>query len=125
MTSPLVYDPYDPAIDADPHPVWRRLRDEAPVYWNEQYDLLNQLVTGVPFPPLEPPALPTGVQGTHCDKHVTIQTTNGFFRDRVNVVGGRSFHDLLVNWLNGLAPTVQIEVDPNPADNVYPASVCF
>jgi cytochrome P450 len=38
MTSPLVYDPYDPAIDADPHPVWRRLRDEAPVYWNEQYD---------------------------------------------------------------------------------------
>lgn len=31
----LVYDPYDYAIDADPHPVWRRLRDEAPVYFNE------------------------------------------------------------------------------------------
>ena len=33
----LYYDPYDYAIDADPYPVWRRLRDEAPVYWNEQH----------------------------------------------------------------------------------------
>jgi cytochrome P450 len=35
--STIVYDPYDYAIDADPHPVWKRMRDEAPVYWNEQY----------------------------------------------------------------------------------------
>jgi cytochrome P450 len=35
--SEIVYDPYDYAIDADPHPVWKRMRDEAPVYWNEQY----------------------------------------------------------------------------------------
>lgn len=34
----VYYDPYDYAIDADPHPVWRRLRDEAPVYRNEQLD---------------------------------------------------------------------------------------
>lgn len=33
----LHYDPYDLAIDADPYPVWRRLRDEAPLYWNEEY----------------------------------------------------------------------------------------
>jgi cytochrome P450 len=33
----LRYDPYDPAIDRDPHPVWRRLRDEAPLYWNEEH----------------------------------------------------------------------------------------
>jgi len=33
----LVYDPYDYAIDADPYPIFKRLRDEAPVYWNEQY----------------------------------------------------------------------------------------
>lgn len=33
----LVYDPYDPAIDRDPHPVWRRLRDEAPLYYNEEH----------------------------------------------------------------------------------------
>ncbi|HLN16961.1 MAG TPA: cytochrome P450 [Acidimicrobiales bacterium] len=32
------YDPYDFEIDVDPHPVWRRLRDEAPLYYNEQYD---------------------------------------------------------------------------------------
>jgi cytochrome P450 len=32
------YDPYDYAIDTDPHPVWRRLRDEAPLYRNDRYD---------------------------------------------------------------------------------------
>jgi cytochrome P450 len=32
------YDPYDYEIDRDPHPVWRWLRDEAPLYYNEQYD---------------------------------------------------------------------------------------
>ena len=38
MTSTDVYyDPYDYAIDADPYPAWKRLRDEAPVYWNEKY----------------------------------------------------------------------------------------
>ena len=34
----LVYDPYDAEIDASPYAVWRRLRDEAPLYYNEQYD---------------------------------------------------------------------------------------
>ncbi len=34
----LVYDPYDPEIDKDPYKVWKRLRDEAPLYYNEQYD---------------------------------------------------------------------------------------
>lgn len=37
-TTDLYYDPYDRAIDADPYPVYRRLRDEAPVYYNEQHD---------------------------------------------------------------------------------------
>lgn len=37
MTEPY-YDPYDYEIDADPHPVWKRLRDEAPLYRNERYD---------------------------------------------------------------------------------------
>ena len=32
------YDPYDYAIDANPHPTWKRLRDEAPVYRNEKLD---------------------------------------------------------------------------------------
>ena len=34
----VYYDPYDFEIDADPYPVWRRLRDEAPLYWNEKYE---------------------------------------------------------------------------------------
>ena len=32
------YDPYDHSIDNDPYPTWRRLRDEAPLYYNERYD---------------------------------------------------------------------------------------
>ena len=34
----LSYDPYDVDISTDPFPVFRRLRDEAPLYYNEQYD---------------------------------------------------------------------------------------
>jgi cytochrome P450 len=37
-TSDLYYDPYDVAIDADPYPVFRRLREEAPLYYNEVHD---------------------------------------------------------------------------------------
>ena len=32
------YDPYDTDIDLDPYPTWRRLRDEAPLYWNEEHE---------------------------------------------------------------------------------------
>ncbi|HUZ09124.1 MAG TPA: cytochrome P450 [Acidimicrobiales bacterium] len=34
----IYYDPYDFDIDADPYPVWKRMRDEAPLYYNEKYD---------------------------------------------------------------------------------------
>jgi cytochrome P450 len=37
-TSDVYYDPYDVGIDADPYPVFRRLREEAPLYYNEQHD---------------------------------------------------------------------------------------
>jgi len=37
MSAPY-YDPYDYEIDANPHPTWKRLRDEAPVYRNEKLD---------------------------------------------------------------------------------------
>jgi cytochrome P450 len=33
----LSYDPYDYAIDADPYPVWKRLRDESPLYRNDEH----------------------------------------------------------------------------------------
>ena len=36
--SEIYYDPYDFEIDADPHPVWRRMRDEAPLYRNDKHD---------------------------------------------------------------------------------------
>ncbi|MFN8025788.1 MAG: cytochrome P450 [Acidimicrobiia bacterium] len=38
MTEPVYYDPYDVAINADPYPVYERMREEAPIYHNEQYD---------------------------------------------------------------------------------------
>jgi cytochrome P450 len=34
----LYYDPYDFEIDSNPYPVWKRLRDERPLYYNERYD---------------------------------------------------------------------------------------
>jgi len=36
-SSDVYYDPYDFEIDADPYPVWRRLRDEAPLYHNDKH----------------------------------------------------------------------------------------
>jgi cytochrome P450 len=38
MTDEIYYDPYDFDIDVDPYPVWKRMRDEAPLYYNEKYD---------------------------------------------------------------------------------------
>lgn len=35
----VYYDPYDVEIHADPYPTYRRLRDEAPIYYNERYDV--------------------------------------------------------------------------------------
>ncbi len=37
-TTDVYYDPYDRSIDDDPYPVYRRLRDEAPLYYNEEHD---------------------------------------------------------------------------------------
>ena len=34
----VYYDPFDFEIDDNPHPVWKRLRDEAPVYYNEKFN---------------------------------------------------------------------------------------
>jgi cytochrome P450 len=36
--SDVYYDTYDVAINADPYPVYRRLREEAPVYYNAAHD---------------------------------------------------------------------------------------
>ncbi|WP_174274016.1 cytochrome P450 [Sphingomonas bacterium] len=36
--SDIFYDPYSPLLHRDPYPVYRRLRDEAPVFRNEEHD---------------------------------------------------------------------------------------
>jgi cytochrome P450 len=37
--SRVYYDPFDAGINANPYPTFRRLRDEAPIYYNERYDV--------------------------------------------------------------------------------------
>ena len=36
--SDVYFDPYDVELNADPYPMFRRLREEAPLYYNEQHD---------------------------------------------------------------------------------------
>ncbi len=38
LGSDIYYDPYDYVIDADPHPLWKRMRDEMPLYYNPKFD---------------------------------------------------------------------------------------
>ena len=40
-TADLYYDPYDYDVDVDAQAVWKRLRDEAPVYWNDKYEFFT------------------------------------------------------------------------------------
>jgi cytochrome P450 len=35
---PIYWDPFDTEIDANPYEIWRRLRNETPLYRNEKYD---------------------------------------------------------------------------------------
>src|SRR5438132_7364114 len=37
-TTELYWDPFDTDIDAAPYAIWKRLRDEAPLYRNERFD---------------------------------------------------------------------------------------
>ena len=37
QTAELYYDPFDYDIDDDPYPVWKRMRAEAPLYFNDKY----------------------------------------------------------------------------------------
>ncbi|WP_018639068.1 cytochrome P450 [Parafrankia elaeagni] len=38
MTDDLYWDPFDKIVDVNPYPVWRRMRDEMPVYRNDKLD---------------------------------------------------------------------------------------
>jgi len=37
-SSEIYYDPYDFEIDDDPYPIWKRMRDELPLYRNDRFD---------------------------------------------------------------------------------------
>ncbi len=34
----IYYDPFDFDIDDNPYPIWKRMRDEVPLYYNEKYN---------------------------------------------------------------------------------------
>ena len=34
----IYWDPFDPKLRDDPYPLWKRLRDEAPLYYNDRHD---------------------------------------------------------------------------------------
>ncbi len=36
VMSDIYYDPYDFEIDDDPYPIWKRMRDETPLYRNDR-----------------------------------------------------------------------------------------
>src|SRR3974390_1199997 len=36
--SEIYYDPYDASFEDDPHPIWKRLRDERPLYFNDRHN---------------------------------------------------------------------------------------
>jgi len=36
-SSSIYYDPFSAEIDRNAHAVWRLMREEQPVYWNERY----------------------------------------------------------------------------------------
>lgn len=37
-TTEIYYDPFDFDIDDNPYPIWKRMRDEVPLYYNEKYN---------------------------------------------------------------------------------------
>src|SRR3546814_5238563 len=37
-SAPVYFDPYNVEIWSDPYAIYRRLREEAPVYYNDQHD---------------------------------------------------------------------------------------
>ena len=97
-------------------------------YWS---DLVTQVSSFAAYPAGAPVEAPTGTPGIYapnCGQHVAIQTDNGFYSHHVQNPGlpGLTFHDLLLNWVNGMAPgplTQQIQADAAPP-GFYTPSWC-
>ena len=97
-------------------------------FWSAQFAQLGLFASYTPAAGgLEPPLAAPGVQGIHCNRHVAIQTNDGFYRHHVTGAGVpvRSFQDLLVAWLAAPAGpnTVQIQAD-SLGLGAYSASFC-
>ena len=90
-----------------------------PAFWLAQDDLLQNVATGPGG--LEPWPVQPGAFGPKCNLHVSI-LNNRFFTHHTNPAG-LPFHDLLVNWRDGLLPASQIQVDFN-AGAPYTPSIC-
>src|SRR5262245_2635209 len=67
-TSPVYWDPFDWKLHENPHPVWRRMREEAPLYRNDKYDfwaltrfddVLNVLLAGQTYGSSRGPSIET------------------------------------------------------------------
>ena len=80
--SDVYYDPYDLEIDADPYPVYRRLRDEAPLYYNERHDFFavsraddveRVLPTTRPSSPVAGRSWTSSAPTSRCPRHVHLR----------------------------------------------------
>jgi hypothetical protein len=67
--SDLHYDPYDPAICEDPHPTYRRLRDEAPLYRIERIGLFALSRYADVIAALRDPGTFSSAHGLFLDQH--------------------------------------------------------
>ena len=63
MTTKPLYDPYSPERRADPYPVYRELRDKAPVYYNEPLDFWTLSRFADVLQALKQPLLYSSAQG--------------------------------------------------------------
>ncbi|MAK59592.1 MAG: cytochrome [Ponticaulis sp.] len=39
LSEPIVFDPYSPELDANPFPIYQRLREEAPCFWSDKANM--------------------------------------------------------------------------------------
>jgi cytochrome P450 len=85
--APLAWDPLDEQYKDDPHTIWKRLRDEAPLYYNEQLDFyaLSRF---------------SDVDGAHRDPH-TFSSAHGTVLEMMST----GSHPTAPPGLKGLHPT--------------------